>query len=134
MLKQYIKPPVYVFIDDENLFYTQRTLKWQISYLKLMNYFKKECGEETKVFIYKGIDENNTRQKKYLDMLSANKFILRTKTVKIINDKRGQKWKGSLDIEMALEIFKTKEKYNTAVLVTGDSDFAIVLDEIKAVW
>ena len=133
MLKQFVKPPVYVFIDAENLFYSQRTLGWQVSYTKLMDYFQGECGDSVKVFVYKGVDENNTKQRKYLDMLVAKKYILRTKTVKVINNKRGQKWKGSLDIEMALEIYKTKDKYNTAILVTGDSDFATILDEVKSV-
>ena len=62
MIKQFIKPPVYIFIDAENLFYTQRTLKWLISYKKLGRYFKEECGEDCKVFVYTGIDENNISQ------------------------------------------------------------------------
>ena len=75
MIKQFIKPPVYVFIDAENLFYAQRTLKWLISYEKLWRYFKEECGEDCKLFIYTGIDENNSSQRKFLDMLTANNFI-----------------------------------------------------------
>jgi uncharacterized LabA/DUF88 family protein len=131
MLKQLVKPPVYVFIDAENLFYCQKTLGWFISYRKLLTYLKEECGDDIKIFVYKGVDESNSKQKKFLDMLTANGFILRTKVIKKINSKKGEKWKGSLDIEMALEIFKLKDKYNTAILVTGDSDFAVILDEVK---
>jgi uncharacterized LabA/DUF88 family protein len=132
MIKQFIKSPVYVFIDAENLFYTQKTLGWLIGYEKLMAYFKQECGE-VKIFVYKGVDKNNVKQKKFIDMLTAKGFIVRTKPVKVIKDKEGgAKWKGSLDIEMALEMFKLKDKFKTAVLISGDSDFAIVLDELKA--
>lgn len=77
MISKFIKGKVYVFVDAENLFYAQRTLGWKISYEKLMSYFKKECGDSVKCFIYKGIDEHNTKQKKFLDMLDINGYILR---------------------------------------------------------
>lgn len=82
MIGQFVKSRVYVFVDAENLFYCQRTLGWLISYEKLMAYFKDECGKDAKVFVYKGIDENNPAQRKFLDMLATHGFIVRTKTIK----------------------------------------------------
>ena len=132
MLSQFVKGKVYVFIDGENLFYSQQTLGWKISYSKFIQYFKKECGEEVKCFVYKGVDENNAAQRRFLDMLDINGFILRTKVVKIIKGSNGKDtWKGNLDIELALEMMELKEHYDTAVLVSGDSDFAVVLDKLK---
>jgi len=133
MLHQFIKGKVYVFIDAENVFYAQRTLGWKISYQKLMDYFKKECGHQTKCFIYKGVDEFNAGQRKFLDMLEMNGYILRTKAIKRIKDKKSGKeaWKGNLDMELAFEMDDTKEKYDTAVLLSGDSDFALPIDRIK---
>ena len=105
MISQFIKGRVYVFIDAENLFYSQRTLGWRISYEKLMKYFKEECGKETKCFIYKGVDEHNLDQKKFLDMLDINGYIVRTRVVKKIKDhKGGYKWKNNLDMELAFEM------------------------------
>src|SRR3989338_2760370 len=86
MIKQFIKGRVYVFIDAENVFYSQRTLGWRISYEKLMKYFKKECG---------------------------------------------YKWKNNLDIELAFEMVDTKDKYDTAILISGDSDFDPPITRIK---
>ena len=133
MIGQFIKGRVYVFIDAENVFYSQRTLGWKISYQKLMEYFKKECGEETKYFIYKGVDEFNAAQRKFLDMLEINGYILRTKAVKKIKDRESGKeeWKGNLDMELAFEMDDLKTKYDTAVLLSGDSDFAVPIDRIK---
>ena len=82
MIGQFIKGRVYVFIDAENVFYSQRTLGWKISYQKLIEYLKKECGEGIKCFIYKGVDEFNSGQKKFLDMLEINGYIVRTKAIK----------------------------------------------------
>lgn len=132
MIKEYIKGKVYIFIDAENLFYSQRTLGWRISYEKLISYVQKECGKNTKCFVYTGIDENNTKQKRFLDMLDLNGFIVRTKVVKKIKTKDGSyKWKNNLDIELALEMVELKNKFDTAILVSGDSDFAVVLDKLK---
>jgi len=131
MLHKFIKGKVYVFIDAENVFYCQRTLDWHISYEKLIKYLKDEC-EEVKCFVYSGVDENNTGQRKFLDMLDINGYIVRTKSVKKIDLGHNEyKWKGNLDIELALEMVELADGYDTAVLITGDSDFAPVIDRIK---
>jgi len=132
MLHQFVKGKVYVFIDAENVFYSQQTLGWKLSYEKLMSYFKKECGGDIKCFVYSGRDENNTKQSKFLDMLEINGYIVRTKVIKKIkNHEGGYHWKNNLDIELAFEMDDTKDKYDTAVLISGDSDFATPIDRIK---
>lgn len=131
MLKQYVAGRVCVFIDAENLFYSQRTLGWLISYEKLMTYFQEECGRGVKVFVYKGKDEFNIQQRKFFDMLATSGYLTRTKVVKKIRTSSGYKWKNSLDLELALEAFDLREEYDILVLVSGDSDFAILLDYVK---
>jgi len=55
------------------------------------------------------------------------------KVVKKIKSRDGgYRWKNNLDIELAFEMVDTKEKYDTAVLMSGDSDFAPLLDAVKA--
>ena len=132
MVGTYSKGVTYVFIDAENVFYAQKTFGWKISYQKLTKYFRKECGKDTKCFVYKGVDEANTKQKKFLDMLDLNGYIVRTKVVKKIKKRDGgYKWKSNLDIELALEMVELKDNFDTAILMSGDSDFAIVLDKLK---
>jgi len=104
MIHEFVKGKVYVFIDSANTFYAQRTLGWKISYEKLMRYFKKECGEDTKCFIYAAYDENRQTEQKFLDMLDINGYILRTKAIKKIQISANRnKYKRSLDVELALE-------------------------------
>ena len=83
MLRKFVQGKVYVFIDAANTFYTQRTLGWKVSYEKLMRYFKKECGNNVKCFIYLAYDENKQGEQKFLDMLDINGYILRTKAIKL---------------------------------------------------
>ncbi|MBU0569698.1 NYN domain-containing protein [Patescibacteria group bacterium] len=74
----------------------------------------------------------NEKQKTFLDLLDILGFILRVKPIKIIHLKNGQKlWKGNLDIELSLEMIDTISSYKTAILVSGDSDFAPVVDRVK---
>jgi len=132
MLSNFVKGRVYVFIDAENVFYTQRALGWKISYERLITYLRKECGLQTVCFVYKGIDEKNIKQKKFLDMLDINGYRLRTKSIKKIKfNQGGYRWKNNLDIELALEMVETKNMYDTALLMSGDSDFAPAIDRIK---
>jgi uncharacterized LabA/DUF88 family protein len=132
MISQFVKGKVYVFIDAANVFYSQRILGWRIAYSKLIKYLKKECGEETKCFIYAAYNENRKSEQKFLDMLDINGYIIRTKAIKKIQvDKNSEKHKGNLDIELALEMVELADKYETAILMSGDSDFSAPIDRIK---
>jgi len=132
MIGNLVKGKVAVFIDAENVFYSQRTLGWLISYERLIAYLRSECGKETKCFIYKGIDEGNPTQRKFLDMLEINGFIVRTKAIKKIKTGNGYAWKNNLDIELSFEMCDMAPNYNTAILLSGDSDFSVVLKRIKS--
>ena len=132
MISQYIKGRTAVFIDAANIFYSQRTLKWRISYAKLKSYFEKEC-ELTKVFIYTATDAKRQSQNKFISMLQKNGFIVRTKPVKQIRISSGvYQWKGNFDVELTMDMLDYLDEYDTAVLLSGDSDFAPIIDRVKA--
>jgi len=96
MIGQFVKGRVYVFIDAANIFYTQKTLGWRISYKKLRKYFEDECEKNLgKIFVYTATDSERPQRKKFLDMLKINGYIVRTKEVKRIGVKKGvYEWKG----------------------------------------
>lgn len=76
MISGFKKGKVYIFIDAANIFYTQRTLGWKISYERLKQYFKEECKESLgKIFVYTATDSERPQQKKFLDMLEINGYI-----------------------------------------------------------
>lgn len=132
MINKFIQGRVYVFIDVANIFYAQRTLGWRLSYQKLMDYYKKECGQNVKCFVYLAYDENKQAERKFLDMLDINGYILRTKAIKKIRiNKELETFKGNLDMELAFEMVELAEHYDTAILMSGDSDFSVPIDRIK---
>ena len=130
MLRKFIKGKVYVFIDAANIFYTQRTLGWRISYEKLKKYFQNECGENlAKLFVYTATDSDRPQQKKFLDMLAINGYVVRTKEVKRIRIAKGvYEWKGDFDVELTLDAMDNIKRFDTAILLSGDSDFAPIVN------
>lgn len=131
MIKQFVKGRVVVFIDAANIFYSQKTLKWRISYEKLMRYFKKECGV-IDAFVYTATDAGRPTQEKFINMLRTNGFTVRTKPVKRIRTNTGEyQWKGNFDVEVCLDVIDNISRYDTAVLLSGDSDFAPLLERVK---
>jgi len=133
MLRKFIKGKVYVFIDAANIFYTQRTLGWRISYEKLKKYFQNECGENlAKLFVYTATDSDRPQQKKFLDMLAINGYVVRTKEVKRIRIAKGvYEWKGDFDVELTLDAMDNIKRFDTAILLSGDSDFAPIVKRMK---
>ncbi len=65
-------------------------------------------------------------------MLDINGYILRTKAIKKIKiTSNRDKHKGNLDMELAFEMADFSDKYDTAILMSGDSDFSVPIDRIK---
>lgn len=83
MLHKFVKGKVCVFIDATNILYSQHTLGWRLSYKRLMEYFKNEC-DLGKALVYTGQFTQDEKQKKFLDMLEINGYVLKTKEVKKI--------------------------------------------------
>lgn len=133
MISKYVKGKVYVFIDAANIFYTQRTLGWRVSYERLKHYFEEECRANLgKVFVYTATDSDRPQQKKFLNMLERNGYILRTKEVKRIRVAKGvYEWKGDFDVELAIDALDHLKEYDTAILLSGDSDFAPIVKRMK---
>ncbi len=132
MISQFVKGRVCVFIDAANIFYSQQTLKWRVDYKKLKEYFQKECSLQ-KIFFYTGMVGAHDKQNKFLEKLRGYGYMVKAKEVKRIEvAPNAYEWKGNLDVELALDAFKNSDNYDTCVLMSGDSDFASLLDELKS--
>lgn len=132
MIKNFIKGTVYVFIDAANIFYSQKTLKWLISYERMKRYFEHEC-QVKKLFVYTATDDKRPNQEKFIAMLKRTGYIVRTKPVKQIRVSSGvYQWKGDFDVELTMDMLDYLHEYDTAVLLSGDSDFAPVIDRLKS--
>ncbi len=130
--KKYVKGGTAVFIDAANILYSQKSLGWQVDYKKLIAFFRKNCQLKYIGFYY-GQLKQNQGQERFFEMLKDQGYTLRIKPVKYINTPKGTILKGNLDIEIAFDILTNCKKYKTFVILSGDSDFEIVLKYLKKI-
>jgi uncharacterized LabA/DUF88 family protein len=139
MIKSFIRGKTAVFIDASNIYFSQRRLRWQVDFVRLMKYFKKET-DLWNVFFYTAYDSTHKKQKKFIDFLEIAGYIVRTKKVKFIKDKeKGGFRKGNLDVELTIDAVHNKDKFKsflfrqkqTCLLFSGDSDFEALIKYLK---
>ena len=131
MLSKFVKGKVAVFIDAENLFYSERTLGWRIDFQKLA---QRVVGKESKHILryYTGIFKREEKQQAFLRKLESFGYFVVAKEVKVIRLSNGAMIaKGNLDVELALDACLLRDHYDTCVLFSGDSDFAYLFDVLK---
>ena len=121
-----------VFIDEANVYHSQKTLGWQVDFIRLVKYLK-QFGEVALLKFYTSYIEENRKQEERFVSLALAGYSICKKKLKFIRDKTGKiVKKGNLDIELALDAYRNKDSYSTIFLFSGDSDFAYLLDLLKA--
>jgi len=134
MISRYAKGKVFIFIDASNIFHDQKSLKWNIDFKKLLEYFKDET-DLGRIFYYTAFDPEYKKQKKFLDFLDIIGFKVRKKAVKFIRDTEndlGGFHKGNLDVELTIDAVHNRDNFDTFVLFSGDSDFEYLIKYMKA--
>lgn len=132
MIRDFIKGRVCVFIDAANILYSQQTLHWRVDYRRLKEYFEKECDLQS-IYFYTGRVGDNYKQNLFIKKLEQFGYIVKAKEVKRIKvSKSAYEWKGNLDVELTIDVFKNSGNFDTLILMSGDSDFAPLLDVIKS--
>lgn len=117
--------PNYAFIDSQNLNLGVRSLGWKVDYRKLRLYLKNKFGVE-KAFMFIGLVANN--QKLYTQLQSAGFILIFKPTVRYFENGK-ETVKGNVDAELVLHASAIQYKnYNKAVIVTGDGDFACLME------
>lgn len=131
MLSNFIKGRVYVFIDAANILYSQQTLGWRVDYGKLKRWLERECAL-CGLFFYTGHVGDNEKQQSFLQKLQGLGYSVKSKEVKRIRlSDNTYILKGNLDVELTIDVMKSMQNFDTMVLMSGDSDFAPLLDEVR---
>ncbi|MBI3589511.1 MAG: NYN domain-containing protein [Candidatus Liptonbacteria bacterium] len=132
MIGSFTKGRVYVFVDAANILYSQQTLRWKVDYKRLKEYFKKECDLRA-IYFYTGRVGENDKQNHFLKKLEELGYVVKAKEVKRIRvSKSAFEWKGNLDVELTIDVLKNIDNFDTLILMSGDSDFASLLDTVKS--
>lgn len=125
------KPKAIVFIDGANVFYTQKHLGWLIDWQKTKKYLKQHY-QISQFRYYTAIKKGDKSMEKYLSRLQKIKIKTITKPLKTIKDSSGKTFfKANFDVEITADLLLSLKKYQTAIIFSGDSDFAYIIKIIQ---
>ncbi len=134
---------VYVFIDASNLWEAQKAKGKFFDYEKLRKFIKENFnGFIIKIFYYTAYPAEGTRDyslngrhKFYTFLKKGLSFIVRKKELKrifiITENGEGIEEKGNMDVEITIDALHNIDKYNIAVLFSGDSDFLALVSYLR---
>jgi len=115
----------YAFIDSQNLNLGVRSAGWQIDYRKFRLYLRNKYGI-SKAFLFIGLVENN--QGLYTRLQEAGFILIFKPTVRYFENGK-ETVKGNVDAELVLHAAAVQYRhYDKAMLVSGDGDFACLVD------
>lgn len=113
----------YAFVDASNIIYGARAEGWYIDQKKLIEYLKSKFLV-TKAYFYYGKDSKSLKKQNFLKKLESFGYQLRVKEIK----RFGSKSKANCDVDLTMDMLLMANKYKRAVVLTGDGDFAPLLE------
>ena len=122
-----------LFIDGANFYSQAKALGIDIDYRKLLDEFRKR-GLLIRAYYYTAIVEGDDYSpiRPLVDWLDYNGFTLVTKSARKFTDSQGRdRWRGDMDIEIAVGMMEMAEAADHLVLFSGDGDFRAVVEAIQ---
>lgn len=124
-----------IYVDGANAYFAQKeALGWWIDWPKFLSVMR-EGKELVSARWYQAYRTNpEPEQERFLHHLTLIGFAVRKKVCKQIYDRTTGHYslKGDLDIELAVDALTEFDQYDTAILVTGDSDFQPLIEALQA--
>lgn len=125
---------VQVFIDGANLYSAAKGLEFDIDYKKLRNEVFASLGRFVRVSYYTALldDEEFSPLRPLVDWLDYNGYNVVTKPAKEYTDGTGRRrWKGDMDVELAVDMLEAAPTIDHVVLFSGDGDFYTVVEALR---
>jgi uncharacterized LabA/DUF88 family protein len=123
-----------LFIDGANLYSQARALGFDIDYRKLLDEFSKR-GVLIRAYYYTALADSGddfSPIRPLVDWLDYNGFAVVTKPAKEYTDAMGRKrWRGDMDVEIAVGMMEMAGKADHIVLFSGDGDFRAAVEAVQ---
>ena len=134
---------IYVFIDASNLWEAQKAKGRFFDYEKLRKFIKEKfSGSAVNIFYHTAYPAEGTRNysldgrhKFYIFLKKGLGIIVRKKELKrisiITENGEGIEEKGNMDVEITIDALHNINRYDVAVLFSGDSDFLALVTYLR---
>ena len=107
----------YAFIDGQNVNMSIQDLGWKLDFRKFRIYLSEKYSVGTAYYFIGFVEGNNDL---YVSLQSAGYILIFKPTLRLPDEKV----KGNVDAELVLQAMVDLNKYQRAIIVTGDGDFA----------
>jgi uncharacterized LabA/DUF88 family protein len=122
-----------IFIDGANLYATTKALGFDIDYKKLLKDFQSR-ENLIRAFYYTAMieDQEYSSIRPLIDWLDYNGYRVVTKPVREFTDSAGRRrFKGNMDIELAIDALELAPRIDHMVLFSGDGDFRSLVEAMQ---
>jgi uncharacterized LabA/DUF88 family protein len=122
-----------LFIDGANLYATARALNVDIDYKRLLEFFESRC-RLVRAYYYTAVadEQEYSSIRPLIDWLDYNGYTVVTKPMKEFYDSAGRrKFKGNMDIELAIDALEIAPSIDHMVLFSGDGDFRSLVEALQ---
>jgi uncharacterized LabA/DUF88 family protein len=118
-----------IFVDGNSVYMTTKSQGWNLNISKIQDVVTKELTnsgtipEVTAKYWYQGVLPMD-KPFAFLKMLGYNGYHVWTRDVRTcMQEGHMVDQKGNMDVELTVDVVDSMDKYDTAVLFSGDSDF-----------
>ena len=119
-----------LFIDGANVYAAAKRLGWNFDHRKILEHFS-AYGTLHNAFYYTAVPD--TTQNGTIDALTYMGYTVRTRPLREATDEHGDTYRrASLDIELVTDLLTGADRYDVAVLLTGDGDFERPVEALRA--
>lgn len=124
---------VVILIDGANLYSAAKALGFDMDYRKLLDEFRLH-GRLIRASYYTALieDQDFSPIRPLVDWLDYNGYSLVTKPAKEYTDASGRRrFKGDMDVEIAIDLLQATEYADHAFLFSGDGDFTPAVQAVQ---
>jgi uncharacterized LabA/DUF88 family protein len=124
---------VAIFIDGANLYQSARALGFDIDYKRLLQAFSADCRFLRAYYYTALLDEQEYSPiRPLVDWLDYNGYTMVTKPLREFRQPAGgRKYKGNMDVEIAVDVMDAAAHVDHIVLFSGDGDFRRLVEAVQ---
>ncbi|MGI4950457.1 MAG: NYN domain-containing protein [Janthinobacterium lividum] len=122
-----------LFIDGANLYSASRSLGFDVDYRDMLQYFRSRTNV-LRAYYYSALLESDEYSplRPLTDWLAYNGYTLVTKAAREFTDTTGRRrYKGNMDVELAVDMLELAPRLDHAVLFSGDGDFRRLVEAVQ---
>jgi len=122
-----------LFIDGANLYASQRAVDKEVDFKSLLAYYNQDYNV-LRAYYYTALTTGpeHNRIHQLVDWLDYNGYTLVTKNAKkLVGDNGNARWKGNMDIELAVDMLRIAPHIDHAILFSGDGDFRCLVEAVQ---